>query len=213
MTLRGQGYPVRDLDTRAEIHDLVIRFYREIVFDEVLAPVFEEVAEVDWRLHIPKLIDYWCRVLLGEPGYDGYILAAHRHVHELEAFEPQLFDRWYTLFVETVDAEWAGPRADAAKDHAFRVANVLSRQLLGIAFETATEPPPRAPMGAPSALRGRPVQGSRGGGSRASAPGLSGSSISVSEPCAVSSAAADGPPRSIHANATATAPPMSGPTT
>lgn len=44
------------------------------MFDDLLAPVFTEVAEVDWSAHIPRLIDYWCRVLLGEPGYDGAIL-------------------------------------------------------------------------------------------------------------------------------------------
>ena len=55
-----------DLETRADIHDLVVAFYREIVFDDLLEPVFGEVAEVDWALHIPKLIDYWCRVLLGQ---------------------------------------------------------------------------------------------------------------------------------------------------
>ena len=37
--------PIRlkhDLGTRSQIHDLVVRFYREIVFDDLLGPVFEE---------------------------------------------------------------------------------------------------------------------------------------------------------------------------
>jgi hemoglobin len=122
--------PKRDLGTRRQIHDLVVRFYREIVFDELLGPVFEEVAEVDWSAHIPKLIDYWCRVLLGEPGYDGYILHAHQAVHEIESFRPELFDRWYLLFVETIDADWRGPIAERAKAHAARMAGVLSGRLL-----------------------------------------------------------------------------------
>ena len=85
--IAGRGADqMHDLGDRADIHDLVVHFYREIVFDELLEPVFGEVAEVDWSVHIPKLIDYWCRVLLGDPGYDGAILAAHRHVHEIEAF-------------------------------------------------------------------------------------------------------------------------------
>ena len=37
---------MNDLDSRSQIHDLVVRFYREIVFDELLGPVFGEVAEV-----------------------------------------------------------------------------------------------------------------------------------------------------------------------
>ena len=122
-------YP-RDLDSRAEIHDLVIDFYREIVFDPDLGPIFEEVAEVDWAEHIPKLIDFWARVLLGEPGYDGFVLAVHEHVHHLQALRLEHFDRWFELFAESVDARWHGPYADAAKDHANRMAGTLARRIL-----------------------------------------------------------------------------------
>jgi hemoglobin len=121
-----------DLDTRSQIHDLVVRFYREIVFDDLLGPVFTEVAEVDWSIHIPKLIDYWCRVLLGQPGYDGYLLNAHQEVHEVDGFREEFFDRWYLLFVESIDASWEGPIADRAKRHAARIAAVLARRLLDI---------------------------------------------------------------------------------
>lgn len=124
----------RDLDGRGAIHDLVIHFYREIALDDLLGPVFGEVAEVDWADHIPRLIDYWCRVLLGRPGYDGRILGAHQRVNEIQAFEPDMFERWYRLFVASVDSSWAGPHAEAAKDHALRMSGVLSRRLIGEPF-------------------------------------------------------------------------------
>lgn len=127
--------PTRDLDTRAEIHDLVVRFYREIAFDDLLEPIFGEVAEVDWALHIPRLIDYWSRVLLRQPGYDGYILAPHQRVDELEAFQLEHFDRWYGLWVEAVDAGWSGPIAGMAKRHAARTAKMLARRLLDLEWE------------------------------------------------------------------------------
>src|SRR5690349_16252884 len=138
----------RELDSRAEIHDLVVSFYREIVFDDLLGPVFGEVAEVDWSVHIPKLIDFWCRVLLGEPGYDGFILAPHQHVHELEALRPELFDRWYSLFVDAVDESWEGPVSERAKSHAGRIAATLARRILNVEWT-----PPRL-------ARVQPVQGS-----------------------------------------------------
>jgi hemoglobin len=119
-----------DLVSRAEIHDLVVEFYRELVFDDLLGPVFDKVAEVDWSVHIPTLIDYWCRVLLGQPGYDGFILGSHQHVHELEAFRPEYFDRWYRLFVEAVDGGWEGPIAERAKAHAVRMGALLATRLL-----------------------------------------------------------------------------------
>ncbi|MGZ4757484.1 MAG: group III truncated hemoglobin [Acidimicrobiales bacterium] len=129
-----------DLDSRAAVHDLVVRFYREVVFDELLEPVFDDVAEVDWSEHLPKLVDYWCRVLLGDTGYDGFILGAHQRVHDLEPLTPELFDRWFSLWVATVDAGWSGPGAERAKEHAARIGAVLARRVVGIDWF-----PPRGP--------------------------------------------------------------------
>jgi hemoglobin len=132
MTALGAPSQTGELERRRDVHDLVVSFYREIVFDDLLAPVFGEVAEVDWAVHIPRLIDYWCRVLFGERGYHGAVLAAHRHVHDLEPFSADLFDRWYELWVRSVDASWCGPVADAAKTHAALVAGSLARRLLDL---------------------------------------------------------------------------------
>jgi hemoglobin len=129
---RDRHDPLPDLTTRRQIHDLVVRFYREVVFDDLLGPVFEDVAEVDWSVHIPRLVDYWARVLLREPGYDGFILGPHRRVHELEAFRAEHFDRWYGLFVEVADAGWRGPVTERAKAHAARTAQMLARRVAGI---------------------------------------------------------------------------------
>jgi hemoglobin len=119
-----------DLSSRAEIHDLVVGFYREVVFDELLEPVFGEVAEVDWALHIPKLIDYWCRVLLRQPGYSGLILDAHKHVHDREPFRIEHFDRWYRLWIQSIDSRWQGPIAEQAKQHAALMGSTLARKLM-----------------------------------------------------------------------------------
>ena len=122
---------VPDLDSRTEIHDFVVAFYRAIVFDDVLERVFDEIAEVDWALHIPKLVDYWCKVLLGDPSYVGAMFAAHEHLHGVEPLRPEWFERWHELFVETLEAGWAGPGADHAVEHAERQLAILHRRLLG----------------------------------------------------------------------------------
>ena len=122
---------VRDLDSRSAIHDLVVAFYREIVFDDLLGPVFDEVAETDWAVHIPRLIDYWCRILLGEHVYRGALLEAHREVHHRDPLRDEHFDRWYQLWVASIDARWRGPKADHAKRHAAATAGLISRRLRG----------------------------------------------------------------------------------
>ena len=131
MTLGTSPAASADLDSRDQIRHLVTGFYREVIFGDLLGPVFCDVAGVDWSVHIPKLVDYWCRVLLGQPGYDGPLLGPHRRVHEIDALHPELFDRWYNLFLAELDAGWRGPIADKAKAHAAHVAATLARRLLG----------------------------------------------------------------------------------
>jgi len=119
-----------DLSTPAGIHDLVTRFYREIVFDDLLAPVFE-VAEVDWTIHLPNLIDYWCWIILGPPRFGGAVTATHRQLHAHQAITPALCDRWFTLWSSTIDDSWAGPCADKAKTHAVALMAGMAKHVFG----------------------------------------------------------------------------------
>ncbi|MDZ7678846.1 MAG: group III truncated hemoglobin [Acidimicrobiales bacterium] len=138
---RGPGLisqPVGDLDTRSAIHDLVVAFYREVVFDDLLAPVFAETAETDWAAHIPRLVDYWCTILLGEQAYHGALLGAHREVHQRDPLRDEHFDRWYELWVTSIDARWSGPRSEQAKAHAAATAGLISRRLRGVDHDVRT---------------------------------------------------------------------------
>lgn len=129
-----------DLDTPTHVHDAVIAFYREVALDDLLAPVFGEVAEVDWAEHIPRLIDYWCRIVLDRPGYRGQVMAVHRHLHELEPLRPEHCDRWYRLWVATIDDRWAGPRAERAKGHAASLMAGMAGRIFGFAWSPEISP-------------------------------------------------------------------------
>ena len=100
--------------------------------DDLLAPVFIDMAEVEWSEHIPLLIDYWCRILLGHPGYQDAILSAHQHVHDREALTAEHFDRWYSLWAATIDDRWAGPCAERAKHQAAKIGATLARRISSI---------------------------------------------------------------------------------
>lgn len=120
-----------DLATPAQVHDLVIAFYREIAFDDILEPVFSEVTEVDWTLHIPVLIDYWCWILFGSGPYRGAVTRAHRHLHDLQAIEQRHCDRWFELWVGCIASRWAGPCADRAERHAAALMAGMAKRIFG----------------------------------------------------------------------------------
>jgi hemoglobin len=123
--------PTRDLDSPEEIAEMVRRFYADVAMDDLLGPMFNDVARVDWSEHLPKLTAFWCRALLELPGYVGNPFRAHSLVHEKRAFTPAHFERWLSLFHETLELGWTGPRADRAADLADNVARVHSQHLIG----------------------------------------------------------------------------------
>jgi hemoglobin len=124
--------PTRDLDTPEEIAEMVRRFYADVAQVGLLGPMFNEVARVDWSEHLPKLTAFWCRALLGLPGYSGNPFRAHALVHARQAFTAEHFDRWLSLFHDTVELGWVGPSADRALELAENVARVHRQQLVGV---------------------------------------------------------------------------------
>ncbi len=123
--------PTRDLDTPEEIAEMVRRFYADVAQDELLGPMFNDVAQVDWSEHLPKLAAFWCRALLGLPGYVGNPFRAHALVNDKVPFTRAHFERWLSLFHETIELGWVGPSADRAGQLADNVARVHSQQLIG----------------------------------------------------------------------------------
>ncbi len=144
---RALPAPTGDITTVSDVHDLVVEFYREVVFDELLEPVFGEVAEVDWAEHIPKLIDYWSHILLGVAGGTGPVMQAHRHLHSLVPITTELCDRWFVLWSEVVRQGWTGPVADRAVSHAAALMSGMAKHLFGCEWS----PSPAAPVAAAGA--------------------------------------------------------------
>lgn len=122
--------PTRDLDDPVEVSELVRRFYADVAQDDILGPMFNDVAKVDWSEHLPKLTAFWCRALFGVSGYAGNPFRAHKEVHEQRALTAAHFRRWLELFEETIALGWTGPNADRALKLARDVAHVHSHQFI-----------------------------------------------------------------------------------
>jgi hemoglobin len=133
---RTSSTPTRDLDDSTEIGELVRRFYADVAQDDLLGPMFNDVAKVDWPEHLTKLAAFWGRALLGTQGYAGNPFRAHKLVHEQQAFTAAHFRRWLELFEDTITLGWSGPNADRALALAHEVARVHSQQLLGTRAST-----------------------------------------------------------------------------
>jgi hemoglobin len=123
--------PTRDLDSPEEIAEMVRRFYQDVAQDDLLGPVFNDVAQVDWVEHLPKLAAFWCRALLDIEGYSGNPYRAHALVHHKRPLTPAHFERWLELFHDTVELGWTGPNVQRALALVHNVARVHGGQLVG----------------------------------------------------------------------------------
>ena len=123
--------PLDDLGSRTQVYQLVRRFYRRCVQDELLGPIFDtQVA--DWDHHFDVITEFWMWQLFGERGYHGQTLDAHRHVHEAMPLGTEHFGRWVELFCETVDELAVGPVAETAKQRGRKMAAAMERLLSGV---------------------------------------------------------------------------------
>src|SRR5262249_20758011 len=114
----------RDIATENDVGVVVRRFYRAAIPDDLLGPVFEQFG-VDWSVHIPKLVRYWSRALLGTRGYTGNTIRAHHAVYDVAPFGDEHLARWIELWSEAIDESYAGPLSERAKQRAVDVAQSL----------------------------------------------------------------------------------------
>jgi len=118
-----------DLDCTQAVDRLVDAFYAKVLADEMLAPVFTEVAAVDLDQHLPTIKSFWRKMLLGDRDYRRNMVARHVAVHARQPLEAHHFERWLLLFTRALDEHFAGPYAERARHLAHAIAANLEHYL------------------------------------------------------------------------------------
>lgn len=108
-------------------------FYARAFQDELLGPVFVDIARMNLELHLPVICDFWETVLFRTGSYQRNALAPHQRLHARAGLTPEHFARWLLLWRATVDDRHAGPNAELAKLLATRMAGAMSRRITGTA--------------------------------------------------------------------------------
>ena len=114
-----------DLSTAEDIRTLVDSFYEKVEKDELLAPVFNDVAHVDWASHLPTMYRFWESMLFGAGTYEGAPFPKHAVLPVQRAH----FTRWLALFVQTVNEHFSGPKSEEAKGRAASIADTFAQRM------------------------------------------------------------------------------------
>lgn len=131
----------KDIKNRADIDDLMRRFYAKAMTDERIGYLFTDVAKLDLAHHLPIIGDFWETLLVGTGSYQKHgrnPLQVHADLHRKSPLHFEHFQRWLEIFKECVDKSFAGERADFLKLRAGMIANRMQE----FVSKTATNFPP-----------------------------------------------------------------------
>lgn len=103
---------------RGEVELLVNTFYERVQKDDLIGPIFNEIAKIDWDHHLPKMYAFWDDLLFANDSYRGRPFPPHMKFD----LTREHFDRWVSLFTQTVDDLFVGLKADEVKIRAQRIA-------------------------------------------------------------------------------------------
>lgn len=116
---------MKDIQTMKDVKQLVDRFYDKVNQDQLLSPVFNEIAQVDWQKHLPIMYNFWGSILLGTSSYSGQPFPKHMAL----PIKTEHFSRWMDLFLETIDENFKGPKAEEAIQRAHTIALIFQSRM------------------------------------------------------------------------------------
>jgi hemoglobin len=119
-----------DIRNRKDIEKLVNTFYEKIKSDDKIGYLFNDVAKVNWELHLPKMYDFWENILFYTANYEGNPMAKHKELHEKSTMTKAHFQHWIDVFNKTVDALFEGPKAEETKNRAMNIATAMMYKTL-----------------------------------------------------------------------------------
>jgi hemoglobin len=111
-----------DISTSEDIKTLINAFYDKVKEDQTIGYIFNDVANVNWDHHLPKMYAFWEFLLLGKDTYAGNPMAVHQNLHQKTPLKEVHFDQWLKLFHETVDEHFSGQIAEDAKSRSNLIA-------------------------------------------------------------------------------------------
>jgi len=105
-----------DITTSEDIKTLIDSFYEKVRVDDVIGYIFNDIAQVDWPHHLPRMYAFWEFLLLSKDTYKGNPMEVHQKLHRQVRLTEEHFNRWLQLFHQTVDEHFEGLVAQDAKN-------------------------------------------------------------------------------------------------
>ena len=114
-----------DIITIEDIKLLVDTFYDKVREDKLIGPVFNDRIQNRWPQHLAKMYTFWQTILLGEHTYYGTPFPPHAQL----PIEKEHFERWLSLFSQTLNELFSGEIAKEALWRANKMAEMFQYKI------------------------------------------------------------------------------------
>lgn len=119
----------KEIINHQDIVLLVDTFYEKIKKNTVLGYIFNDVAQVNWVTHLPKMYAFWGSLLLGEQSYSGNPMVKHIQLSKQTPMTEKEFSEWIRVFNQTVDELFEGEKAQESKQRAGNIARLMHHKI------------------------------------------------------------------------------------
>lgn len=126
-----QQAPKPDIQNREDIIRLVNTFYEKVKVDPAIGHFFTRVIQVNWEKHLPVMYDFWENILFYTGSYSGNPMTVHKALNERSPLANEHFERWLSLFCQTADELFEGPKTNLIKERALSIATVMQIKIMG----------------------------------------------------------------------------------
>ena len=117
---------MHDIRDKEDVKVFVDSFYGKVRKDILIGPVFAAKIENDkWEPHLQRMYSFWNTVLFAVRDYHGNPFSKHATL----PIKQNHFERWVSLFTETIDENFEGEVAEDAKMRAIKMGKLFQSKL------------------------------------------------------------------------------------
>lgn len=119
----------KDIENKDDVILLVNTFYKSVQENKILGYIFNDIAQINWNEHLPKMYSFWASILLGEHSFSGNPMEKHIALSKITLMTETEFSEWLLLFTKTVNDLFEGEIANEAKIRAGNIARLMLHKI------------------------------------------------------------------------------------
>ncbi|WP_397447270.1 group III truncated hemoglobin [Polaribacter sp. R77954] len=119
-----------DISSRADIKQIITRFYDKLLNDEKMLPFFQEIVQKNQlEQHLEIITDFWNDILFDTLTYTNNVMQKHVDVNVLVSFNKAHFSIWVSYFIDTINTLFYGENSERMKSRAQSIATVMQLKM------------------------------------------------------------------------------------